>query len=257
MENINFEEIEYWISEYNKSDNDEKKKQILTIIFMTCTPLINSIAYGLARRSSDPIEDIIQVANLGFIKAVKRYKKEYKNLKTYISYSIVGEIKHYLRDKINLVRPPREILELSYRINKLTLEELEKAGSQYNYDIIAKALNTSKEKVIEALEMDRRKTISLNQIQFNNEDSKTTFEDSLSDEKDCLGYSMTEYRIILKKAIDKLPEKLKKIIIGLYFDELSQTDLAKILQTPQSNISRMQKRALKILFETINNTTEK
>ena len=37
--------------------------------------------------------------------------------KTYATYFIKGEIKHYLRDKANFIKPPREIQELSYKIS--------------------------------------------------------------------------------------------------------------------------------------------
>ena len=251
---INYEEIEKWIDTYNKYRQEKRKKQILTLIVLSCKPLVRNISYGLARRANDPVEDILQVANIGLIKAVKRYKPEYKNLKTFLSYAIVGEIKHYLRDKTSLIKIPREIIELSYRINKLSAEDIELAGESYNEGVLAKSLNTTKEKIRETVE--RRKIISLDQIQF--DDNDKTYEEILSkeedDDEDDNPEIFESYKKLLENAINILPMKSKQIIKSIYFDKMSQVELAKEWGTSQSNISRMQKRALRLLFDII--TTE-
>ena len=63
-------------------------------------PLVKRIARTLARRSTDPVEDITQVGSLGLIKAVDSYKLD-KNIKlaTYASRCIENEILMYLRKK--------------------------------------------------------------------------------------------------------------------------------------------------------------
>ena len=72
-----FEQIEVWIEAYNKEKQPLRKKQLLTLIVLACKGLVNKISYGLARRSTDPVEDIIQVGNLGLIKAVQRYDNSF------------------------------------------------------------------------------------------------------------------------------------------------------------------------------------
>lgn len=248
---INFEQLKQWFIIYNKYKQPKRKKQILTLIIMSCKPYIKTLSYGLARRANDPVEDIIQVANVGLIKAVKKYKPEYNNLKSYISYAIVGEIKHYLRDKSSLIKPPREIIELSYRINQLTIKEIEKAGEKYNQEILAKDLNTSTEKIREVFEVDRRRTISLDQIKFENDISQKNVENYISDEKNEKIFKLHEKKALLIDALEKLPQKSRLIIEKIYFENVSQVDLAKELSTSQSNISRIQKRALKMLFKII------
>ncbi len=254
---IDYNQIEDWIIAYNNCQNEKSKKQILTLIFVACKPVVRKLSYGLARRSSDPIEDIIQVGNIGLLKAVQRYKSEYKNVKTYINYSIIGEIKHYLRDKTQSVKVPRVILELSYRINKLSMEMIEKAGQNYDKDFLAKELNISKERLNEILEIDRRKPISLDQIQFINDENQKTVENFIDDESFDAQININENKILLKEAISKLPDKLQNVIKKIYFEGIYQEDLAKQMNTSQSNVSRMQKRALKKLFEIITDATNR
>ena len=251
---IDFEKLEQWIITYNKYKQPKRKRQLLTLIVLTCKPIVNNIAYGLARRSSDPIEDIIQVANIGLLKAIKRYNPEYKNLKIYISYTIVGEVKHYLRDKTALVRPPREIIELAYRINKISIEKLEKEGELYTKEHIAKSLNIEDKKIRELSDVERRKIVSLDDVQFKNDDESRTYSDDLEDEniKD-FSESIKAYQKILDNALLKLPRKLQEVIISIYFENKSQSDLATEMNTSQSSISRMQKKALEQLYKIIVN----
>lgn len=57
--------------------------------------------------------------------------------------------------------------------------------------------------------------------------------------------------IDLKIAISKLDELQRKIINMIYFEGKSQNEIAKLLKTSQCTISRINKKALKILRESI------
>ena len=259
---IDFEQLGQWIDSYNKYKQPKRKKQLLTLIVITCTPLIKNISYGLARRSSDPIEDIIQVANIGLIKAIKRYNPEYKNLKTFLSYTIVGEIKHYLRDKINITKPSREIIELSYRINKLSIEKLEQEGELHTKEHIAKSMGINEIKISELINTERRHILSLDEIINKTDDDSKIYSEIIADKKDeddeeddieLKNRLIEEKKKLLKEAVSKLPDKLKNIVTAIYYDKKNQTDLATEMNTSQSNISRQQKRALSMLYEIITN----
>lgn len=252
-----FEQIEVWIEAYNKEKQPLRKKQLLTLIVLACKGLVNKISYGLARRSTDPVEDIIQVGNLGLIKAVQRYDNSYNNIKSYLTTSIIGEIKHYLRDKAQAIKVPRSIVELSYRINKLSAKNIEKAGIQYEQNFLQQKFNISEEKAREVLEFERRSVISLDQIQFSGDEESKTIIENLADKQEELNEELKENKILLKNAIVKLPQKLQDIINAIYFENVYQKELAQRMNTTQSNISRMQKRALKLLFEIITDNEAK
>ena len=235
-----FEQVRVWVEAYNKYKQQKRKKQLLTLIVFACEPFVKSIAYNLARRSTDPVEDIIQVGNIGLMKAVQRYKSEHKNIKNYIKTFVIGEIKHYLRDKVQTIKAPRELIELSYRINNLKIDDIEE-----NY----KEEQRIKKRENKNIYVERRRVISLDQIQFVNDENSKIYEESLSDDK--FEFENSINKILLKDAIEKLSPKLKEIIKLLYFENIYQTELAKKMNTSQSNISRLQKRALKQLFDII------
>ena len=103
---VNNDEIVIWLQKYENESDSKTKKHYETLVLMAYMPLVNKIAKGLARRSTDPIEDIIQVGAIGLLKAINSYKSNISNnFKTYATYKITGEIKHYLRDKIAMIRP--------------------------------------------------------------------------------------------------------------------------------------------------------
>lgn len=111
------------------------------------------------------MEDIIQVGSLGLIKAIRLYNPEIsRNFKSYATYLITGEIRHYLRDKASMIKAPRAIQELAYRVHKMTLELIEEMGEKPTDHQIADKMELPVDKVKEAIDADRRKTtLSLDQ----------------------------------------------------------------------------------------------
>src|SRR3954451_14499977 len=81
-------------------------------------PLARSLALRY-RRASEPLDDLIQVASVGLVKAVDRWAPE-RGLafSSYAVPTILGELRRYFRDPPCAVRPARALQELC-----LSLEE--------------------------------------------------------------------------------------------------------------------------------------
>ncbi|HEV2787079.1 MAG TPA: sigma-70 family RNA polymerase sigma factor, partial [Solirubrobacteraceae bacterium] len=77
------------------------------------------LARQLARRyqrASEPLDDLLQVASLGLIKAIDRFDPERDiAFSSYAVPTILGEIKRYFRDRTWAVRVPRDLQELTLR----------------------------------------------------------------------------------------------------------------------------------------------
>ena len=92
---VNYEEIGEWLRIYKSTEDEKQKKHLQNVIALAAMPLVKKIARGLARRNTDPVEDIIQVGNVGLVKAIQLYNpKVSENFKTYATYLITGEIRH-------------------------------------------------------------------------------------------------------------------------------------------------------------------
>ena len=250
---IDFEQVTLWLDEYRSIDSQRNKDHLQNLIAMTCMPLVRRIAHTLARRSTDPVEDIIQVGSVGLIKAIKSYNPEIsKNFKSYSTYLITGEIRHYLRDKASMIRPPRAIQELAYRVHKLTLEMVEEQGEYPTDKEIASKMAVPVDQIQEAIAADRRKTIvSLDQLTFQDDDEFCNWGDKIADVSYENMQSLTEDRIMLTESLENIAPILKKIVEYTYFKDMSQLEIANELGISQMQVSRKLKKALNLLHNII------
>lgn len=250
---INFEQVTEWLEEYQTINSEKKKEKLQNLIAITCMPLVKRIAHTLARRSTDPVEDIIQVGSLGLIKAIRLYNpKISRNFKSYATYLITGEIRHYLRDKASMIKAPRAIQELAYRVHKMTLEMIEELGERPTEAQIAKKMEMPVNKVQEAMDADRRKTtISLDQIIYQDDEDFSNWSDKIAD----LSYenvqSIWEDRMLLTESLENIEPELKEIVHMVYFKDMSQTEIANKMGISQMQVSRKLKKALGLLHDLI------
>ncbi|MBQ8635862.1 sigma-70 family RNA polymerase sigma factor [bacterium] len=250
---INFEQVAEWLEEYQTISSEKKKEKLQNLIAITCLPLVKRIAHTLARRSTDPVEDIIQVGSLGLIKAIRLYNSKIsRNFKSYATYLITGEIRHYLRDKASMIKAPRAIQELAYRVHKMTLEMIEELGERPTEAQIAKKMEMPVNKVQEAMDADRRKTtISLDQIIYQDDEEFSNWSDKIAD----LSYenvqSIWEDRMLLTESLENIEPELKDIVHMVYFKDMSQTEIANKMGISQMQVSRKLKKALGLLHDLI------
>lgn len=248
-----FVQINEWILTYKESKDAKLRKQLQNLIVIAAMPFVKKIACGLARRATDPVDDLIQVGAVGLIKAIDLYNPEIgTKFKTYATYLITGEIRHYLRDKASMIKAPREIQELAYRINIVIKKLSENGGQEPTSEEIAEILSLPVSKVKDIIEVDRRKSmLSLDQtITFENEDSV-----SLADKLPSGDYqeflNSYEEKIMLSNAISQLKPKLKEVIELSYYEDLNQREIAQKLNVSQMQISRRLKQALSEMYKII------
>ena len=252
-----YELVSEWLKDYKTTDNKYKKAKAKTLIVSRMLPIIRKIARTIARRSYDPIEDLVQAGSIGLLKAIDSYSNNVNdNFKIYAGYLIIGEIKHYLRDKLNTIRVPRHIQELSIRINNftktLTLDEL----NELTDDDVAEALNVSSSVINDVMQADRRKSIISLDDMYNSSDDNLGYEEVItgSDYKETL--DLEDMKIILKDVIEKLPPESKKLVKMYYYEDMSQKEIAQKLNYTQMQISRRMKKAFSLLYHMIADKTD-
>jgi RNA polymerase sigma-B factor len=95
-------------------------------------PLARSLALRY-QRSGEPLDDLLQVASLGLVKAIDRFDPQRAiAFSSYAVPTILGEIKRYFRDRTWAVRVPRGLQELSMRVDRavgVLAEELHRSPS--------------------------------------------------------------------------------------------------------------------------------
>ena len=224
-----------------------KEKEKLVAEYL---PLVKKIARGLARRSTDPVEDLIQVGSIGLLEAINRYETGHNTeFKTYAVHFITGHIRHYLRDRQNLLRGPRVLQELSYRLSQVTARLTQEMGRDPSNDELAIALDIDISQVDQVRMYDRRVTVLwLDQESGDGEDDEQrSLLDSLSDRNGVDGRDDLDDRLTLIEAMGHLPDTQRQLLEMRYFHDLTQAELSRRLGISQMEVCRRLKKAEKQL----------
>src|SRR5215203_4354246 len=128
---------------------DERARDELIERYM---PLARSLALRY-RRASEPLDDLIQVASVGLVKAVDRWDPE-RGLafSSYAVPTILGELRRYFRDSTWDVRPARDLQELCLSVEEARESLWADLGRSPTVGDIAARLRRSEEEVVEALQ---------------------------------------------------------------------------------------------------------
>jgi RNA polymerase sigma-B factor len=239
--------------EYFNTRNKEVRDQIVD----DNLNLVKYIARKFANRG-EPLEDIIQVGTMGLMKAIDRYDPHQDiEFATYATPTIVGEIKHFFRDKSHLIKIPRRLHELNSRIKKVIFDITKEEGRSPTIAEISEIVGVSEEEVLESLEAGQAyMTVSLDTPSYvtertgdTNTSSKSSLMDSVKnhDEED-----VAIDRETLRNAISNILNRREQRIIYLrFYDNLSQSEIAQLLNLSQMHVSRLLNHSLEKLRKVI------
>lgn len=206
------------------------------------------LAEHLARRFSNrgvPLEDLVQVASLGLVKAVERFEPERGlEFSTFATPTIVGELKRHFRDKGWAVRVPRRVQELHVEINSLVGTLTQRLGRSPTIDELARAAGTSEEEILEAMEASQayRSTSIDAPSSGGGDDPGSGLASRLGDEDANL--FATENRMLATTLIETLPKREQLIMRLRFYDGMTQSQIAERLGISQMHVSRLLARSI-------------
>ena len=213
-----------------------------------------SLVRSLARRYSyrgEQLEDLVQIGAIGLIKAIDRFDLERGvELTTYATPNIIGEIKRHFRDKGWAVRVPRGLQELNVKLSRLVEQLTVQLGRSPTIPELAKAAGVEEEEVLEALESGRAYTsLSLSVGGGGGDDDDLDPLESLGTEEH--QYEVSEDRAVLAPGFKALDERERKILQLRFFEGLTQSQIAQQVGISQMHVSRLIRRSLEKIRETI------
>jgi RNA polymerase sigma-B factor len=207
------------------------------------------LARSLARRyhSGSERDDVLQVASLALLKAVDRFDPD--NGAAFTSYAtptILGEIKRYFRDHGWAVRVPRELQELSIRIERVREDLTGRLGRSPTPKELAGELDVGLERVLEALAADTaHHPIALDQPGREGDDEPPRVIAKVEEP----GFAAVDDGVEVASLLDCLPER-DRIAVELRFrGDLLQHEIAELLGISQMQVSRIISRALVTMRE--------
>ena len=216
----------------------KEDKEKLGILVQQNSGLVWSIVKRFLKRGYEA-EDLYQIGSIGLIKAIKNFNPEYEvKLSTYAVTYILGEIKRFIRDD-GIIKVSRSIKELCVKIKDIENRKI-KEGKNVTIEEIAKELKVDKEEIILAL--DSMKQVESIFVESNDDKNNTTLLDKLSNDKNEEEEVVNE--ISIKDMLRKMEKRDKEIILLRYFKGKTQSEVAKILNISQVQVSRLEKKIL-------------
>ncbi|NLK72990.1 MAG: sigma-70 family RNA polymerase sigma factor [Clostridiales bacterium] len=225
------EEIHKIIAEAQSGDKEAKEYVISENIGLVKNIVSKFLSTGYEW------EDLYQIGCIGLVKAVDRFDTSFNvRFSTYAVPLIIGEIKRFLRDdgKIKISR------DVKTGIKKLKdTEEMlfNKLGRYPKISELAEAMDMKCEDVLylieanysvsnmESIDDTERKDVFFKEPQTNDEDNKIDL-------------------ITLKELISNMKERDRQIIVLRYFKDMTQQEVADMLNISQVQVSRLEKKIL-------------
>jgi len=226
-------------------ENDRRRASMRERAIEAWLPLGRHLAQRFHGRG-EPLDDLVQIATVGLIKAIDRFDPEYGNdFAAYAVPTIVGEIKRHFRDRTWDVRVPRRLQELKLDINEATSTLAQQLGRSPTVADIAGYLQRPEDEVLEGLDSARAySAVSLQTLVGNGEDG-TELGDLFGVEDHEL--ALAEFRASLGPALEALGPREQKIVILRFFGNLTQTQIAERVGISQMHVSRLLARSLTTL----------
>jgi RNA polymerase sigma-B factor len=218
-----------------------------------------SLVRSLARRYSyrgEQLEDLVQIGAIGLIKAIDRFDLERGvELTTYATPNIIGEIKRHFRDKGWAVRVPRGLQELNVQLSRLVEQLTVQLGRSPTIAELAQASGSEEEEVLEALESGRAySSLSLSTGSGGDGEEDLDPLESIGTEEH--QYEVSEDRAILAPGFKMLDERERTILQLRFFEGLTQSQIAQQVGISQMHVSRLIRRSLEKIRETIDEEGE-
>ncbi len=215
--------------------------------------LVRQIAGSHATRGLRNVDDLVQVGAIGLLHAIDRFDPAMgTSFEAYAGACVAGEIRHYLRDLGHLVKPPRELQELRPKVLRATAKLSQRSYRSPTPEEIAAEIGVPAEKVEEVLELeDRSVPVSLD-AESQDDGEKAGWKYQLIDNRYRSFQLATEDRIMLGQAMGRMRHVSREVIEFAFFQDLTQTEIAKHLGISQMQVSRRLRTAMGELWKTLN-----
>jgi RNA polymerase sigma-B factor len=220
--------------------------QLRAVLVERYLPLARSIARRYAR-GAEPLDDLVQVASLGLLKALDRFDPDRGvAFSSFAVPTIAGELRRYFRDRTWAVRPPRDLQERALAVEKASEELTNRLGRSPTVRQIGQALELPDEDVLEAMQAMRAGTAtSLSVPRGTDEDGDHTLESTIGVEED--GFELAEHRALVQQLAGTLTPRERRVVELRFNEDLTQEEIGKQIGVSQMQVSRVLRQALEKL----------
>lgn len=219
-----------------RQGNKEARERLIT----ENMGLVWSIVRRFVNRGHE-LEDLSQIGSIGLIKAIDKFDLSFDvKFSTYAVPMITGEIKRFLRDD-GMVKVSRTLKEHGWKVKQAA----EKLGHKLGRDATLKEISEETELTVEEIVMAMEANVEVESIYksvYQNDGNEIYLVDKIPERRDDNEKLLN--KMMLEQLMETLEEKERRLITLRYFQDKTQTEVAKRLGISQVQVSRMEKKIL-------------
>jgi RNA polymerase sigma-B factor len=212
------------------------------------------LARQLARRYSgagEPLDDLIQVASLGLVKAVDRFDPSRAvAFSSFAVPTILGELKRHFRDKGWSVRVPRDLQELALKLDRVAEELSRELSRAPTPSELAARLGVTEEEVLEAREAAHAyRAVSLDRPRNEDDESGPVVSDGMGG--DDPGFGRAEDAATVDQLLRVLAPREREVLRLRFVEDLTQQEIGERIGVSQMHVSRLIRQAIQRLGDAV------
>ena len=225
--------------------HDPRLKEELVKRFL---PLARSLALRY-RGASEQLDDLIQVASLGLVKALDGFDLERgRSFIAYAAPTILGELRRHFRDRVWELRLPRGLQERTMAVQEAAQKLAEEHGKTPTVAQIGERLELTVEEVSEALQAEEaRRTLSLDVPRSREDAESVPMVETVGETE--TGYDRVEAQIAAEGA--PLTDRERTVLRLRFEEDLNQYEIGRRLGVSQMQVSRIMRKALRKLLDAV------
>lgn len=204
-------------------------------------PLTRSLAMRY-RGGGESLEDLVQVACVGLLKAIDRFDPEIRSdFVAYAAPTILGELRHHFRDRSWSVRLPRVLQERSMKVAEASTEIRGELGRSATVAEVAERCDLGEHEVLEAMQADRaRRTTSLDLPSARGEEDSAPMVETIGTVE--TGFERTESELASANA--ELRPKERQALHLRFHEGMTQREIGEEIGVSQMQVSRLLRASL-------------
>ena len=212
-------------------------------------PLARSLAMRY-RGGAERNEDLIQVASLALVKALRGYDPERgRRFAAYAAPTILGELRRHFRDHSWRIHMPRSLQERTLEVEKIAGELSEELGRTPTAKEVAGRSRVSEEDVLDVYQArEAQRSMSLDVPVLRDEADSVPMIETVGSVEG--GFDAVEAQMAVERTA-RLDGREQEVIRMRFVDGLNQYEIGEALGVSQMQVSRVMRRGLAKLLEAV------
>jgi RNA polymerase sigma-B factor len=216
-----------------------REPRVLDELVQRFMPLARRLALRY-RSGPEPLDDLVQVASLGLVKAIRRFDPDRGNAFTsYAVPTILGELRRHFRDTAWAVHVDRGLQERTASVEHVIAELTKRFGRSPSVVEIATRAELSSEEVLEAIDAGQaHHALSVDgDSREGDDDDPPPLAESLGEEDP--RYEVVEYGATIAPLISELSERERAVLHMRFVEDMTQSEIAPRIGVSQMHVSRI------------------